>query len=109
VQQAAECEEGIGGEEIGITKTIYDLLPADVRAKFTFRAGARCYVAAKLRTDILDAIRRAREYDSNKPVAIGTTSSGATTIRPASAATAASSLILPSRPFACDEDNHDTA
>lgn len=100
VQCAATCEERIGGEEIGITKTIYDLLPGDVRKLFTWRAGAGCYVAENLRTDTLDSIRRGREYDCDKPVVIGTTPGGSTTIKPPTVATPICSIIVPSRSHA---------
>ena len=103
VQQAALNEERIEGEEIGISKVVYDLLPQDVRAQFTLRPGSGCYVAYQLTTEILERLRRARDYDEDKSVTVSPSPGRATTIARPLAATAAA--ILPARPYgpgACD-------
>ena len=97
VQLAAQNEERIGGEETGISKTVYDLLSEDVRDQFKFRAASGFYVAFQFTMEVWNLLQKARDHDEDKPVSVIPGSGGATVItRPVVGA----GIITPARSYA---------
>lgn len=51
VERAARCQEVCDAGQIGITAAVYDALDADLKPKFAWDDGRKCYVASHLTAD----------------------------------------------------------
>ncbi len=68
VEMAARNEEKCEGNQIGIGSAVYDALPKQVQAPFTYSRSVQCYVATDLDAYKLGLIEDAIAYDHQKGV-----------------------------------------
>ena len=97
VQKAAQLEERCEGTWIGISRSVYDGLPGELREHFHWNDQARCYVGKGLTVEILERSKRAREYDAGA-AAFLRSEQGSTTI--SGQETAGARRVEPPRPWA---------
>lgn len=81
-EQAALFQLKLDGTEIGISKKVKDLLPADLAAEFTWVSEKGCYVARDLTADRVERLLEGARMDARSTTPITTKERGVTSGRP---------------------------
>ena len=76
VERAALYEERCKGGQIGVSRSIYDILPTHLRDFFVYNATAQCYSATDLTEQKVERAVSASLYRSGAPVYIQTSIAG---------------------------------
>jgi len=76
VEKAALYEERCKGGQIGVSRSIYDILPTDLRDFFVYSATAQCYIATDLTEEKVERAALAAFYRSGAPAYIQASTAG---------------------------------